>query len=155
MEALAGIATEMRGNIEGTLAEVRDLVRQTTRTVAETQRLIGRTRPRVDSVMDILTASLERTDRMLAEAEPRVGPIADSVAATLAATNQAIQDLDSLTVLAYGMASENREAIRETITRLARSAQVLEHFADQVSRRPVRMLTGVTPPDQDTIPEQQ
>jgi ABC-type transporter Mla subunit MlaD len=155
MEALAGIAAEMRGNIEGTLADVRELVARTTSTIAETQRLIGTTRPRLDSVMDQLTTSLERTERMLAEAEPRVAPIADSVVATLASTHRAIRDLDSLTVLARGMASENREAIRETIDRLARSAEVLAHFADQVSRRPVRMLTGVTPPDQDTIPERQ
>ena len=39
-----------------------------------------------------------------------------------------------------------RAAIIETIQNLSRSAEILEHFAEQISRRPMRMLWGVTPP---------
>jgi hypothetical protein len=36
--------------------------------------------------------------------------------------------------------------VKELSDRLLRAAVVLEHFSDQVSRRPLRLFTGVRPP---------
>jgi hypothetical protein len=39
------------------------------------------------------------------------------------------------------------------LARLAHTTTVLDHFAEQVTRRPLRFLTGVTPPPPDTTEE--
>ena len=53
------------------------------------------------------------------------------------------------------MARENRTDLRETATNLAELSRQLNHFADAVSRRPYRFLTGVTPlpPDKTDPPK--
>jgi hypothetical protein len=40
----------------------------------------------------------------------------------------------------------NQDALRGVMERLQHTGEMLEHFTDQVSRRPTRLLTGVTPP---------
>jgi hypothetical protein len=50
------------------------------------------------------------------------------------------------------IAIENRAYAKEIAERLLRTAVVLEHFSDQVSRRPARLLTGVTPPPDSLLP---
>ena len=57
---------------------------------------------------------------------------------------------DSLAVTALAMSNENRDDIRIAIDQLARSAEILQNFAERVSRRPLRILTGVRPPPPDT-----
>ena len=93
-----------------------------------------------------LNGSLTRTDRILAQVEPRVGPAADTIMATLVHTREVLAGLDSLTSTAHDVALDSREVIAGTLDNLARSAEILEHFAEQISRRPLRMLWGVTPP---------
>ena len=151
MSELAGIATKVRDNLEDALADTRSLLRQTTRTVATTGDLLQRTRPEVLAMLTRLDTSLARTDRILGAVEPRVGPTTDSLLATLTTAHAALTSLDSLTTVARAMTEENREDITLTIERLSRASVVLENFAERVSRRPLRILTGVEPPPSDTV----
>ncbi len=152
LDALSEIAIDFRGQLDSTLAETRSLLRRTAHTVRETGALLTQARPQVDRVLARLDAGLGRTEDILAEVEPRVGPLSDSLVATLAATHQLLVELDSLTSLAQTMVQENRGAISQTLENLNRSAIVLQHFADQISRRPLRFLWGVTPPPNTVVP---
>ena len=155
MESLGGIAVEVRGQLDTLLANTRELLTQTTRTVTKTGTLLDETRPRVEQVLARIDASLGRTEQILAQVEPRVGPLSDSVATTLANTNALLRQLDSLTVIGQTIALENREDLNQAIARLSRAAEILQHFSDQISRRPLRFLTGVTPPPDTTVPPEQ
>jgi ABC-type transporter Mla subunit MlaD len=146
MEALLEIATGMKGDILEALTETRELVVRTTATVDETGTLLANARPQLEHVLDQLSQGLERTNSILAQVEPRVGPVSDSIMVALETTNRLLVELDSLAITAHDMASENREDIDFAIDRLTRSAVIFEHFAEQLSRRPLRMLWGVTPP---------
>jgi ABC-type transporter Mla subunit MlaD len=146
MEALLEIASGMKGDVLEALTETRELVVRTTATVDETGALLANARPQLDQVLDQLSQGLERTNSILAQVEPRVGPVSDSIMIALETTNRLLVELDSLAITAHDMASENREDIDFAIDRLTRSAVVFEHFAEQLSRRPLRMLWGVTPP---------
>jgi ABC-type transporter Mla subunit MlaD len=146
MSELTEIATKVRGNLEGALAETRALLAQTARTVEAAGDLLAQSEPRVVALLARLDTSLTRTDRIVAAVEPRVGPTADTLMATLVATHEMLAELDSLTTLARSMALENRDEITQTVERLSRSAVILENFAERVSRRPLRLLTGITPP---------
>jgi hypothetical protein len=103
-------------------------------------------------VLTRLSANLERSDRLLADLQPRVGPLNDSILATLGETRKTLPRADSVLRLAGEIAGENRAYARDIAERLLRTAVVLEHFSDQISRRPARLLTGVRPPPDPALP---
>jgi hypothetical protein len=152
MDALGEIAVEVRGELESMLQHTRDLLAQTTSTVEATQALLHEARPRVAQVLARVDTSLQRTEQILAQVEPRVGPVTDSVMATLASSNALLIELDSLATLGQTIALENRDELSDAIENLSQAAVILQHFADQISRRPLRFLTGVTPPPDSTVP---
>ena len=154
MDALGRIASDLSDELRRTVADTRALVRQATRTAQETEQLVSTSTPKVEEALNQLSTSLERADRLLADVGPRVGPLADSLSAVLADTRRALRYVTTLAQTADSLTSENRVPIQETIQHLHNSAVLLEHFADQVSRRPTRLLTGVQPPPLDTSRKQ-
>jgi ABC-type transporter Mla subunit MlaD len=151
MDRLGDVAEQMSGEVEAALRETRRLLASTTRTVAQTDTLLASTGPQVERALRQLVTTLERTDRILGSLEPQVGVVVDSMVVALSQTRQVLQRLDDLATTANGMALENRESIRSTIENLRRSSIIMDHFVEQVSRRPARMLTGVRlPPAADT-----
>ena len=64
---------------------------------------------------------------------------------------QLLLRLDTLTSTSSQMATENRGDIRATVAQMKFVGIQLEHFLDQVSRRPLRMLTGVQPVNMDSL----
>lgn len=150
MDVLGRLAADLSAQLQETITDTRTLLRQSTRTATQAERVVVETAPRVEEVLDRLSRSLERTDRVLADLGPRVAPLGDSLLAVLADTRRTLQRVNHVAGVADAMAGENRAAIRETIQHLHNSAVLLEHFADQVSRRPTRLLTGVEPPPLDT-----
>jgi ABC-type transporter Mla subunit MlaD len=133
-----------------TLEDTRSLMERATRTIEQSNNLLATTGPQVSEVLDLLAQNLSRANQLLTTLEPRVGAVGDTLIATLTATRRVLQHLDTLVVTAQGMADENRATITETIMRLQRTAVILENFSDKMSRRPLRMLTGVKPPP-DTV----
>jgi ABC-type transporter Mla subunit MlaD len=154
MDALGRIASDLSDELRKTIQETRALVQQTTRTAKQTEHLVSASTPRVEEVLSQLSTSLERTDSMLADLGPRVAPLADSLTAVLADTRRGLRQVTVLAQTWDSLAGENRVPIQETIQHLHNSAVLLEHFADQVSRRPTRLLTGVQPPPLDTSRKQ-
>ena len=150
MDRLGDVADRLSNEVESALGETRRLLTGTNRAVARTDSLLVASRPQIDRSLQQLAASLERADRTLASLEPKVGPVTDSLTATLADTRRVLQRLDELASTATGMATENRDALRQTIDHLLRSSVVMDHFVEQVSRRPMRMLTGVKAPRADS-----
>ena len=160
VDLLGEVATALKSEVLQTLAQTQVLIEQSTRTIAEThgiiestQSLIGTTTPKVEEALELLAASLERTDQILAEISPRVGPLQDSLMATLAQARRILTSFDTLATTAHELLAENRNVIQDALARLAHTTTVLDHFAEQVTRRPLRFLTGVTPPPPDTTEE--
>ncbi len=119
----------------------------TTGTLDETRLAIADVTPQVRTVLDRLAGTMDRTDHILAQIGPRVGPMADSVMATLGDTRALVANMQTLVDTASSMTNRNAAVFAEIMLSFERTAEVLAHFADQVSRRPLRMFTGVTPPD--------
>ncbi len=160
VDLLGEVATALKSEVLQTLAQTQVLIEQSTRTIAEThgiiestRSLIGTTTPKVEEALELLAASLARTDQILAEISPRVGPLQDSLMATLTHARRILTSFDTLATTAHELLAENRNVIQEALARLAHTTTVLDHFAEQVTRRPLRFLTGVTPPPPDTTEE--
>jgi ABC-type transporter Mla subunit MlaD len=150
VDVLGQIATDLSGELKETLQQTRAALRQAARAAEATQQLVHASTPRVEEALGRLARSLEHADAILGDLAPRVGPLGDSLTAILADTRQTLRRVNQLAGTADSMMGDNRVAIRETIQHLHNSAVLLEHFADQVSRRPTRLLTGVEPPRRDT-----
>lgn len=152
LEVLTDMADELGGELQAALRETRALLERTTAAVEHTRGVMAETSPLVTEALTRLSANLERSDRVLADVEPRIGPLNDSVLATLSDTRRTLRHADSVLLLAGSIAQENRTYAKEIAERLLRTAIVLEHFSDQISRRPARLLTGVTPPPDSLLP---
>lgn len=152
LDALTEMAGELRGEIQAALTETRMLLVRTTAAVEDTRGLMAANGPLVTEVLAKLSANLERSDQLLADVQPRIGPLNDSILAALGETRKTLQRADTVLRLAGEIATENRAYARDIAERLLRTAVVLEHFSDQISRRPARLLTGVRPPPDSALP---
>ncbi len=150
LDALSGIATDLNAGLKTTLEDTRALMERTNAAITQAQDFMRQTGPLVQQALTRLNSNLERTDALIADIGPRVGPLQDSIAATLADTRRLLSKMDTLVTTAHSIASTNEDVIRETADLLLRAARIMEHFADQVSRRPTRLLTGVRPPEPDS-----
>jgi ABC-type transporter Mla subunit MlaD len=152
LDAIAQIADSLRQQITLVLADTRSLIDNLSATVILAQRELRQTAPEVRQTMTDLQASLvqlrptlARADTLMATATSTMGGVSDSIAATLAQTRSMVAHLDSLALAATAIAGENRAVVRTTAENLFVISAKLEHFLDQVSRRPLRMIYGVRP----------
>jgi ABC-type transporter Mla subunit MlaD len=149
MDQLGNVAEHLSVEVEAALKETRRLLVGTNRAVERTDSMLATATPLIRNVLTDLAGTLERTDRMLATLEPRLPALSDSITATLSETRVLLGHLNEVASNANTLATENRTTIRETLDHLHRSSVLMDHFIDQVSRRPVRMLTGVKTPKND------
>ncbi len=147
MEALGTIAEELSDDVSATLEQARLLLAATTSTLDETRLAIAEVTPQISTVLDRLAGTMDRTDHILAQIGPRLGPMADTIMATIGDTRTLMGAMQTLVDTASSMTNRNAEVFAKVLLSFERTAEVLAHFADQVSRRPMRMFTGVTPPD--------
>jgi len=127
---------------------VQEMVRQATQTLARVQSTIRDVAPNIESTLASVATAMGRVDSLV-ERLHRAG-LSDSIAATVAGTNRLLVRLDSLARDASALTSENRADLRATVVNLTEASRQLNHFVDQMSRRPYRALTGVKPLPRDS-----
>lgn len=152
LDAIAMIADSLRQQIALVLTDTRTLIENLSNTVTLAERELRQTAPEIRATMSEVQASLvqlrptlARADTLMATATTRMDGVSDSIAATLTETKSMIAHLDSLALTASSIAGENRAVVRTTAENLFVISAKLEHFLDQVSRRPLRMIYGVRP----------
>ena len=143
LEGLTRVADELS-------TEVREVLRQTHRTLVRMQGTLGevdeRVRaaaPNVDTTLANVARTMERVNTLVAGLERQALP--DSLGAALARTNRLLLRLDTLTGAATSISTTHRAAIGETLDNLNLLSRQLNHFAAEITKRPYRMLTGVRP----------
>ena len=143
LEGLTRVADELS-------TEVREVLRQTHRTLVRMQGTLGevdeRVRaaaPNVDTTLANVARTMERVNTLVAGLERQALP--DSLGAALARTNRLLLRLDTLTGTATAISTSHRAAIGETLENLNLLSRQLNHFAAEITKRPYRVLTGVRP----------
>jgi ABC-type transporter Mla subunit MlaD len=150
IDVLGEVATGLRDELLETLQESRRFMNRSGRAVTTTQEMIETTTPLIQHALEQLNTGLEHADQLMGEITPRIGPLHDSLTATLAMSRSILNRIDTLAISTGDLLDENQDVIRDAVEHLRRSSLILEHFADQVSRRPTRLLTGVQPLVPDT-----
>ena len=141
IEAFAEVADELSQRVQ-------EMVRTATQTLVRVQSTLQDVTPEVSRTLTGVATTMGRLDSLV-ERMARRG-LADSVATAVANTNRLLMRLDSLAGEARSLTIENRSDLRETVTNLTEASRQLNHFVDQMSRRPLRVLTGVKPLTRDT-----
>ena len=152
LDAIAQIADSLQAQLSLVLEDSRTLVVRLTGAVSAAQGELERTAPTVrgtlqemQGVLAQLRPTLARTDTLMATAGGRIGGLSDSVMTTLSQTRTLMGHLDSLALTATAITAENRGQIRDMVVSFHDISVKLEHFLDEVSRRPLKMITGVRP----------
>jgi ABC-type transporter Mla subunit MlaD len=158
LDAIAEIADSLRQQTALVLTDTRELITKLTATVVVAQREMERTAPDVrttltemSNVLTQLRPTLARADSMMGSVTGTMDGLRDSISTTLSQTRSLLSHLDSLALTASAIAGENRSVFRSTAENLYVISAKLEHFMDQVSRRPLRMLTGVRTLSSDSL----
>ena len=141
IEAFAEVADELSQRVQ-------EMVRTATQTLVRVQSTLQDVTPEVSRTLTGVATTMGRLDSLV-ERMARRG-LADSIATAVANTNRLLMRLDSLAGEARSLTIENRTDLRETVTNLTEASRQLNHFVDQMSRRPLRVLTGVKPLARDT-----
>ena len=89
-----------------------------------------------------MSTTMARVNKLVQRLDPG---LADSVSGALALSNRVLLRVDSLAAQASQMTAENRDDVRTAVANLTQLTRQLNHLADEVSRRPYRLLTGVKP----------
>ena len=141
LEAFAEVADELSQRVQ-------EMVRTATQTLVRVQSTLRDVTPDVERTLGGVASTMGRLDSLVDRFARR--GLADSVTAAVANTNRLLLRLDSLAGEARMFTAENRGDLRETVTNLTEVSRQLNHFVDQMSRRPYRAFTGVKPLPRDS-----
>jgi ABC-type transporter Mla subunit MlaD len=147
LDSLKAVMSNLSGEVEAVLHQTHVTLTKVQETLTQATATLHGVTPNVIATLASVSASMARIDTITQRIPPG---IADSVTATLASSNRLLGHLDSLARDVQSIADENRGDMRATAANLAEVSRQLNHFADAVSRRPYRFLTGVTPLPPDT-----
>ena len=142
LDSLKVVVTNLSSDVHQVLLEARAALVGVQRTLAQANGTLHDLTPGLSAAVTSVSVSMARIDSITRHIPPG---IADSLTTTLASSNRLLLHLDSLAQDARTLASENRGDLRSTAANLAELSRQLNHFADAVSRRPYRFLTGVRP----------
>lgn len=154
IEAFASLARDLKGTIEhaltsatGTMDMARVLLDSLRLTTGTARRLLIATQPGAEKALAGVNANLDRLQAMLDSTNTRTGLTFKQVDATLAQSRVLLGSVDSLTRLVAGMGAENRPEVRALMLNLRNISAELGYVLEQLSRRPLRFISGVKIPD--------
>ena len=155
---IAQVADSLARQVSLVLADTRRLLADVDGTVRDVRTQVGAAGPRVQSSLAAVDAGLKHleptlrhTAALAATADSGFRPLQDSLSRTLAAARQLLLRLDTLTSTTQQVASENRADLRTTVAQMKVVGLQLEYFLEQLSRRPLRMITGIRPVNTDSL----
>jgi ABC-type transporter Mla subunit MlaD len=143
LDALSDVAAHLSQEVEEVLHQTHQTLARVQGTLGQVNETVRGITPDAESTLHNVAATMERLNGMIARVDRAGFP--DSLSATLSTSHHMLQRLDSLTGTAQALTAENRRDLREAVSNLTQMSRQLNHFADQMSRRPYRLLTGVKP----------
>jgi ABC-type transporter Mla subunit MlaD len=143
LDAMSDVAAQVSKDVEAVLHESRQTLTRMRSTLGQVDETVRGITPDVKATLHDVAGTMERMNAMIARVDRAGFP--DSLTATLATSHRVLQHIDSLTGAAQILTAENRRDLREAVANLTQLSRQLNHFVDEMSRRPYRLLTGVKP----------
>lgn len=160
-EAFGGLATDLKSTLAdaisaatSTVHAYRRLADSLSRTTGSARAFVEGIRPGTEATLAEVTANLSRVRRLLDTADVRSGSTLrqldltlEQTRATMEQSSRLMSSADSLTRLLTNMGAENRPELRAMLLDARFLTQQLMYVMEQLSRRPMRAMSGVQLPD--------
>ncbi len=154
IEAFASLARDLKGTIEhalvsatGTMDMVRSLADSLRLATGTARHLLITTQPGAEKILSGVSANLDRLQSMLDSTNTRTGLTFRQVDATLEQSRVLLVSVDSLLRTMTAMGVENRPEVRSIMLNFRDISAELGYVLEQLSRRPLRFISGVKIPD--------
>lgn len=158
MEAFGALATDLRGTVQGvletttrTLNAVRILADSLTLATGTARRFVSGIQPETEKTLAEASASLIALQHLLDSTTVRTGTTVQQVNAAIRQGQTLLASADSLTRLMVALGAENRPEVRQILINTRQLSEQLQFVMEQLGRRPMRFVTGVTIPDSLTV----
>ncbi len=154
IEAFGSLARDLKGTIEhvlvsatGTLDMVRSLADSLRVATGTARRILVETQPGAEKILAGVSANLDRLQAVLDSTNTRTALTFRQTDATLAQARTLMVSVDSLTRLLAAMGAENRPELNHILVNFRDISAELGYVLEQLSRRPLRFISGVKIPD--------
>ncbi len=158
LEAFGNLARDLKGTIEtalvsatGTMNMVRALADSLRLATGTARQVLITTQPGAERVLNGVGANLDRLQGMLDSMNTRTGVTFQQFNATLAQSQKLMVSLDSATRVLTALSTENRPEINRMVVNFRNISEMMGYVLEQLSRRPLRFISGVKIPDSLTI----
>lgn len=148
LDQVAEVAQHLSTEVEEVLHRTHQTMEHVDGILAQANGVLKDIRPSIETTLADLSTTMGRVNKLVQRLDPG---LADSVSSALAVSNRVLLRVDSLAAQASQMTSENREDVRTAVANLTQLTRQLNHLAEEVSRRPYRLLTGVKPLAADSL----
>jgi ABC-type transporter Mla subunit MlaD len=142
LDQVAQVAQSLSKEVEEVLHRTHQSLEHVDAILAQANGVLKDVRPNVQTTLADMAATMARVDKLVQRLDPG---LADSVSGALALSNRVLLRVDSLAAQASQMTTENRADVRTAVANLTLLTRQLNHLAEEVSRRPYRLVTGVKP----------
>jgi ABC-type transporter Mla subunit MlaD len=158
MEAFGSLATDLKGIILEaleattlTLRSVRVLTDSLAAATGTARRFMAGIQPETEKAFQESAIALQRLQRLLDSTNQRSGVTLAHVNQTLVHTQRLLASADTLTRLFVSLGAESRPEVLQIIRNTRHLTEQLQYVMEQLGRRPMRFVTGVTIPDSLTV----
>ncbi len=158
IQALGGLATDLKGTIQEMLTTTTATLRSFERLSDSLRLATGTARqfmqgiqPGTERVLADAAASMRRATQLMDTTDVRTGVTVRELNATIAQSRRVMVSADSLTRLLVAMGGESRPDVRAIIENARLLSQQMLYVMEQLSRRPARFMTGMQLPDTLTV----
>jgi ABC-type transporter Mla subunit MlaD len=142
LDALSQVASTLSNEVQTVLHQTHQTLERVQVTLAQVNTTVQHVAPDLEHTLDDVAATMNKVNRVASRLDPG---LADTISATLATSSRLLNRLDSLARDVRTLTVGNGGSLRETVTNLAQVSRQLNHFIEDISRRPYRLLTGVKP----------
>jgi ABC-type transporter Mla subunit MlaD len=154
MEQLGNLAGDLRAKVSNTLDATtatlnafRHLADSLAGASGTARTFVQRIQPGTERTLSEVATTLEHMRGLLDSSNTRSGVTLQQVNATLEQSRRLLGSADSLTKLMAAMGQENRPAIRDVLENARLLSQQTIYLMEALSRRPMRVMSGVDLPD--------
>ncbi len=158
MEAFGSLATDLKGTIQEalvattqTLQSVRHLSDSLTLATGTARRFVAGIQPGTEKTLAEAATSLQRLQVVLDSTNVRGGVTLAQLNQTMTQTRRLMASADTLTRLLVAMGGENQPSIRQILVNTRQLSEQIQYVMEQLGRRPMRVVTGVSIPDSLTV----
>jgi hypothetical protein len=154
IEAFGALANDLKGTIQqtlvsatGTMNSIRGLADSLKVTTGTARRFLVATQPGAERMLDGVSANLERLRLVLDSANARTGLTFAQLNSAVAQGRTLMASVDTLTRTFIAIGGENHPEINAMIVNFRNISTQLGYVLEQLSRRPMRFISGVKIPD--------